>query len=211
MLALRAGRRPDIVVFYDGVNDTFSAYSQQLAGLPNNEWNRVAEFNMSRGHLRHRSQAFAREVGYRLATVTLIRDLLEALGVADSAPTPTRPDSLAGQVVATYLGNLELLRALSEHYHFQALAYWQPTLLQKPRVTQYESLERAKLSPGSLSSSGRPMPRWRARLAAGPRSEPGVRRLAGSDVPRLDAHRGGGRCRHRAAHRARYPGHQDGT
>jgi hypothetical protein len=27
LLELRAGRRPDVVVFYDGVNDTFSAYS----------------------------------------------------------------------------------------------------------------------------------------------------------------------------------------
>ena len=50
--------------------------------------------------------------------------------------------------MATYLGNLELLRALSEHYHFETLAYWQPTLLQKPRVTQYESLERRQAAAG---------------------------------------------------------------
>lgn len=41
---LQQGVRPDIVVFYDGVNDTFSAYQQGVAGLPQNEFNRQTEF-----------------------------------------------------------------------------------------------------------------------------------------------------------------------
>ena len=45
---LQQGQRPDIVIFYDGYNDTFSAYQSQVAGVTLNEHNRAAEFNLLR-------------------------------------------------------------------------------------------------------------------------------------------------------------------
>ncbi len=42
LLQLQKGERPALVVFYDGVNDIFSAYQQRMAGLPQNEFNRSA-------------------------------------------------------------------------------------------------------------------------------------------------------------------------
>lgn len=42
MLELQRGNVPDIVVFYDGVNDTFAAFQSGVAGIPQNESNRVA-------------------------------------------------------------------------------------------------------------------------------------------------------------------------
>ena len=48
-------------------------------------------------------------------------------------------------MVSTYLSNVELLEALGAHYRFEPLAYWQPTVFQKPRLTQYERAERAKV------------------------------------------------------------------
>src|SRR5262245_23985577 len=47
MLELRGGRVPDVVIFYDGINDTFSAFQQHAAGTPQNEFNRAVEFNLS--------------------------------------------------------------------------------------------------------------------------------------------------------------------
>ena len=61
LLELRADRRPDVVVFYDGVNDTFSAYSQLRAGLPHNEWHRDTEFNLSTAPLTRQSRVLAKE------------------------------------------------------------------------------------------------------------------------------------------------------
>jgi hypothetical protein len=44
---LQHGNIPDVVVFYDGVNDTYAAYQQGFAGWPQNELNRVTEFNVT--------------------------------------------------------------------------------------------------------------------------------------------------------------------
>lgn len=48
LLQLRQGNVPDIVIFYDGVNDTYSAYRNEIAGIPQNEFNRVKEFNLTK-------------------------------------------------------------------------------------------------------------------------------------------------------------------
>ncbi len=145
MLELRAGRRPDVVVFYDGVNDTYSAYAQQCAGLPHNESNRVDEFNLSTAPLTRQGRVFAGELSRQLAVLDLTKRMLRRVGLADSAPPPPRPDSLTRLVVSTYLSNVELLQALGAHYRFEPLAYWQPTVFQKPRLTNYERAERAKV------------------------------------------------------------------
>lgn len=46
MLQLKKGNIPDVVMFYDGVNDTFSAFQHGIAGIPQNEFNRFREFNL---------------------------------------------------------------------------------------------------------------------------------------------------------------------
>ena len=43
---LQAGYRPDMVIFYDGVNDTTSAFLEGEAGVTTNEVNRRVEFNL---------------------------------------------------------------------------------------------------------------------------------------------------------------------
>ncbi len=49
---LQAGYRPDVVIFYDGVNDTTSALLEGGAGLSTNEKNRRAEFNLLQSSVR---------------------------------------------------------------------------------------------------------------------------------------------------------------
>ena len=43
---LQAGYQPDVVTFYDGVNDTTAAFLEGAAGLTTNEINRRKEFNL---------------------------------------------------------------------------------------------------------------------------------------------------------------------
>lgn len=45
ILELKKGKHPDIVIFYDGVNDVFSAWQNGIPGLPQNIQNRQLEFN----------------------------------------------------------------------------------------------------------------------------------------------------------------------
>src|SRR5262249_36325300 len=47
VLQLQRGRIPDVVVFADGVNDTFGAFQLGVPGVPYEEFRREREFNLS--------------------------------------------------------------------------------------------------------------------------------------------------------------------
>ena len=153
---LQTGPPPDVVIFYDGVNDVYSAYQQRVAGLPQNEFNRVDEFNLSQpGGLKRRAFMDLRDVAARLSTVRLTKGLLGLTGTSREpggydnplhveGPAPD-DEALASDVLATYAGNVEIVKALGEHYRFQSLFYWQPTVFDKAHLTEYERMQRAEL------------------------------------------------------------------
>lgn len=155
LLELRKGNVPDVVIFYDGVNDTFSAYQQQVAGKPLNEYNRVEDFNLSRGFAAgRRRQIVLRDVSNGLRTVQLSRWLLQRTGLervrgtaTDTSFTlqATRGDTLADEVVAAYRSNIDMVRALGERHGFKSLFYWQPTIFDKPQLTDFEQARRADM------------------------------------------------------------------
>lgn len=149
MLQLQKGNIPDLVIFYDGVNDTFSAYQQHLAGLPQNEFNRVREFNLSSvGAFKQRRDMVIQDVVTKLATLRFAKSLLQRMGVRRKAELAANPvalgqpeadsQALAQALINTYTNNMELISALSKHYRFEYLFYWQPTIFQKASLTKYE-------------------------------------------------------------------------
>jgi len=155
LLQLRQGGRPDLVIFYDGINDTGSAYQQHVAGLPQNESNRAREFNLSSpAEFKRRAEMVLRDVASRLSTVRLLGGPLGKSVLHSRAEPAAKPlllnhvgpddDPPSTGVVSTYWANMELVKALSEHYHFKYLCYWQPTIFQKSQLTKYERGERQK-------------------------------------------------------------------
>jgi len=125
LLRLRAGERPDLVIFYDGVNDFFAAAQLREAGLPQNEDNRRLEF--------------ARNPG---------------IPVSDVAPEVTgrrEPDdaALAREVVDAWLGNIEQVRALGAREGFSVLALWQPVALLDKPLTDDERASLDRLDAGA--------------------------------------------------------------
>jgi lysophospholipase L1-like esterase len=150
-LELRKGNLPDLVVFYDGVNDTFAAYQQREAGIPQNEFNRAKEFNLTqinrRNDLRY---VVLQEELHALSMFRFVRGAARRLGL----PAARRPATdgreerarLADQVVSLYKQNIKLASALADKYGFHLVAYWQPTILDKKRQTPYEAKIRAALS-----------------------------------------------------------------
>jgi lysophospholipase L1-like esterase len=156
-IELREGRRPDLVIFYDGINDTYTAFQQGVAGIPQNEANRVREFNFMKKPVRERLRLIARDAALRLA----VRRLLGAFTAADDKGLVVQLDEaapgasldveqstrLARQVIDAYWSNVELVRALGEHYKFKSLFYWQPTVSDKPSLTAYEQECRAEMKP----------------------------------------------------------------
>src|SRR5260370_2213048 len=90
---LRQGQRPDLVPFYDGIKDCFTAYQNGTAGLTQSEFFRAEEFSVL-------GSSSGRKKLYR----TALRTALMSTGMADlvkrlkgqndpkSAPPTTKPN-----------------------------------------------------------------------------------------------------------------------
>ncbi|MGQ0549335.1 MAG: SGNH/GDSL hydrolase family protein [Armatimonadota bacterium] len=127
ILELRKGNVPDVVIFYDGVNDAWAAFQSGVAGIPQNEINRVTEFN-SRNRVAWR-QGLLEKVGlYRF-----MRGVLGSLGAAPAEGASRRflEPALAGTTVDVYLANVRLVNMLAREYGFRAVFYWQPSIYSK--------------------------------------------------------------------------------
>ncbi len=142
-LELRKGNVPETVIFYDGINDVFSAYQNNEAGLPQNEQNRVMEFNLLQDGGRLRELGI-RDFWKRTVTagfVTTLRDL-----DFRAPPAPPLRDHLPEDIIRLYRGNLEILDALSRHYGFDYGAYWQPVVFSKLDPSRYEKTQIDKMA-----------------------------------------------------------------
>lgn len=149
--ALQQRRAPALVVFYDGINDTFSAWQQGAAGLPQNEFNRVAEFNLIQpGAASRRRRLLLRDLAARSALVTRLRTALaEARAPSSGGATvgvASADSGLATGVVATYLANRRAVRALGAHFGFSTLFVWQPSIFDKRTLTRWETGQRDALA-----------------------------------------------------------------
>jgi len=147
MRELQAGYRPDVVVFYDGVNDTTSALLEGAAGLSTNEIHRRTEFNLLQSPLRLAGALSARlltESGvYRFAQ-TVRRRLGGASKVSQPARSPQAIRELSGAVVNCYEANVALVEAIGRSRGFRSLFYWQPDVFTKATAVPVEQEEAAR-------------------------------------------------------------------
>jgi len=142
-LQLRKGNIPDLVVFYDGVNDTYSAWQQGQAGIPQNEHSRVVEFNMSNPKRRaQRAQLLLKEYASQLAlrrfADSIVKHIVPKRRGAGAPVAAPNDDALAQDVLNTYAGQMELVRALANTYGFKYVFFWQPNLFEKKDLTKTE-------------------------------------------------------------------------
>ncbi len=146
---LQSGYRPDLVIFYDGVNDTTSALLEGEAGVTTNERNRRLEFNIRQSPVRLGGAMVARLIvesaAYRFAQA-VGRQLAKVRGTAGaSTPTGARGD-LAAEVVRRYRANIEIVDELARGFGFDVLYFWQPVVFGKASPTEYERHEAEKLA-----------------------------------------------------------------
>ncbi len=161
MLQLRAGNRPDVVVFYDGINDVMATVQNGRAGIPQNEWNRVADFNRGRTLAAQSAPGLANDVRVlrRAATsaggrLEFVKRLVAAKGSAPATREST--DSLAQHIAQVFAANARLVEALAANYGFQTIYVWQPALL-STRKTLTER-ERWLRQPGRIGDVHRALP-----------------------------------------------------
>jgi hypothetical protein len=146
MLQLRSGARPDVVVFYDGINDAFSALQYGVAGIPQNEEKRAAEFAMGRKLDRtlygHGVLSDLRAVGtLELASLEHLELVQRLQSIAHPTSIKTvSVDSAARALTAVYAENARLIEALAKAYGFTPIYVWQPSLhATAKQVTPYEA------------------------------------------------------------------------
>jgi lysophospholipase L1-like esterase len=140
-LQLREGKIPDLVVFYDGANDIFSAYQQGKAGIPQNENNREKEFNSLRSKKRSLMVFF--ESLKTLSTIKFIIGLIQP----EMKPLPysgSEIQKLATETIEVYLKNITTINLWAKEYGFKVIFYWQPTIFNKPELSDFEKLEAEK-------------------------------------------------------------------
>jgi lysophospholipase L1-like esterase len=144
---LQAGFRPDLVLFYDGVNDTTSAYLQPWAGATTNEENRAKEFNLLKSPSRLVAALMANLIAnsgsYRFAQA--VRRRLDPDAGVPSLKIGQRQLGLIGNgVIQRYQANVSIVEALGREFGFRPLFYWQPIVFDKPARVPFEREEAAR-------------------------------------------------------------------
>jgi hypothetical protein len=134
MLQLRKGNIPDIVVFFDGINDAGATVQWGHGGNTQNESKRVSEFALGRKLDRTGADRGIRRdlraLGLLAMTSAEQLELLQKL----KTMVPQQPkqfvsaDSGARSTVAFYTANVRLVEALAKEYGFTPIYVWQPTL-----------------------------------------------------------------------------------
>jgi len=187
---LRRGNTPDLVIFYDGYNDVLTAEYNNAAGFTYNEDARRREFNLSVSRRQLLTTGLKRLlldtgiaemarrmiVGLAPGVYSEVQGRLVAIGAAKVQTTrAASDDKLQHSVVDAYLLNKEFADAMATRFGFQTLTYWQPSVLDKNKLTPYERVVvQSTYLPGEIAFASALERRMRA---AGARA--GIHNLSG--------------------------------
>jgi len=159
MLALRAGKRPDVVVFYDGINDVGTTVQYGVAGIPQNESKRVAEFDLGRAIDR---SGFAQGMGKDLRALGALTgealkqsELVETVLSAKRAPEQRyiAADTAARSVVSAYRENVRVIESMARAYGFVPIYVWQPSVHStRKKLTPFEQRIRRQIAADSFQT-----------------------------------------------------------
>ena len=121
-------KRPDEVVFYDGSMESYTAYQSGIVDV-HASYHRFKAY--IEGWKRDTKPGFA--YLQKTNTYHALEGIAEKLSPAKKPEgareyTPQEIASLADAVVENYIGNIDLVDALAEHYHFRPVFIWHPNI-----------------------------------------------------------------------------------
>jgi len=143
-LLLRAGERPDLVVFFDGFNDIWGSYESGRTGVHHSE-SRVA--SLLNGTAQDEVSGPFMQIVMRSNTWLLTQSLRRMFfrssithqDLITYRTMGVNVDSLSRGIAETWLANMENVIALSEYYGFRVIGILQPSLWYSgKRPTDYE-------------------------------------------------------------------------
>lgn len=124
ILLLESGDVPDMVIFYDGVNDILAA---SQSGMP------IVHQNLSEiSTLFEDDQAPIIRFFQASNSYKLLQVILSQIPISVDSEAPKfqyYPELLSDQVTEAYLHNYEIVSLLADSYHFDFYFFWQPHIL----------------------------------------------------------------------------------
>lgn len=125
---------PDIVIFYDGVNEVIAAHQNNEAGSPTNAYNRKKEFKIAHSYKKRiRLMVYSSNL-YRFIT-TMQRKLFTNSAYKQLS---SRSDALATDIANNYVGFVQLSKSLENEYGFKVFNFMQPNIYSKKNLTEAE-------------------------------------------------------------------------
>ncbi len=133
-LELLADHKPDMVIFYDGVNEIISAQENRKAGYPTNASNRKNEFKTGFSYAKKISLLFSSSKIKRMITYLQLKIFkTKPMEVAN-------PENLSSQVAQQYIRSLEITKALGKQYDFEVYNFFQPIIYLNKSLTEHEKI-----------------------------------------------------------------------
>jgi hypothetical protein len=147
-LALKqAAQKPDLVIFYDGVTDSYLPYQSNVTDAHFNFAQTKEEFQSLGNH--GASLEYLKHTDTYRTLMELRSTLVEGGADIDRAHfTAKELNSMAEITYNNYLKNIRLVDLLAQGFGFRCAFFWQPTLLagHKPLTADEIRLRKAELS-----------------------------------------------------------------
>lgn len=134
---IQKGNIPDIVVFYNGLNDVYSALRPGqigVAGVVCDEFQRKKLFE-------GKYPVFSWIYENYIIQSGMFKAILRLLNKDKTNPVvldPKQIETISEDITRVYQKNLNLIQALSKKYNFDVLCYWQPTIFSKKNLSDFE-------------------------------------------------------------------------
>ena len=139
---LHAENIPDLVIFYDGINDVFAAYQSHQTGVHMNMAQISSRFENRRPTLSNVIENFQ--------SIELMRKAFSGDDITGT--TYAYDEAFAAEIVRDYLNYQRVVNALAVEYDFEVQFFWQPVIFtgDKPLTSDEKIIRREQeaRSPG---------------------------------------------------------------
>jgi hypothetical protein len=135
---LQSGKRPDVVIYYDGVNDAFSSFQNLEAGSIQNSLRFKTHKYFNADTVKPKDALVMTIKRFSRISRYMKRRKENELFVAQNWLPENKMPALAEDTMRVCLTNMQILKALSIQYKFKLLCFLQPTLYTKENLRDYE-------------------------------------------------------------------------
>ena len=144
ILLLKEGHRPQLAIFYDGVNEVSTAYHNGQAGVIGLAAELQSFLEWKRRSYVGQMGSLVKEAAVQHSMIYRSVDNLIRLFQHNPSTSAARHyeeqklERLSQDIITYYITSLNLVEKLSKTYDFQYICFWQPVIYTKNQLTEEE-------------------------------------------------------------------------